>query len=88
MKTPKDLDKQSSVYLDEWVDIDSDKWKKLDDNKIFSKKILRLGFEGGTLFTDNLGRVWGNAKDGSFYPLHFEVGEKKYGYRLSKKAMN
>lgn len=86
--TPEELDLQSSVVLDDWVDIDSERWKDTDDNPMFTKKILRMGM-GDFLFVDTLGRVWGKSKEeNKFYPFHYEYGKKKYGYRIPGKAAN
>jgi hypothetical protein len=88
MKTPKELDNQCKVFLDDWVDLDSERWKETDDNPAFTKKIIRLLLDDG-LFADSLGRIWGKSKDGeSYYPFHYEYGKKKYGIRISKKAAN
>ncbi len=85
----KQLDLQSKVIINEWLDFDSDKCKQLDDNRDFTKKCLKYGFEDGYMFTDEMGRVWGeNKQTGEFYPFHFNIGKKLYGYRLSKKAAN
>ncbi len=89
--TPNELDKQSPIIIDKWVDIDSSECKDLDDNPSFTKKIICLGFqEPAFLFTDSKGRVWGKPKhDGEqYFPLHMEIGKKKIGYRISKKAAN
>jgi hypothetical protein len=84
MLKPSELDKQSPVSLDGWVDIDSERFKEVDDNPSFTKKIIRLGIVN----PDSLGRLWGKNKDDVYYPLHLEYGKKKYGIRIAKKAAN
>ena len=88
-KKPKELDKQSPVFIDEWLDIDSNKCKMLDDDRAFTKKCILIGMESGFMSTDSDGRYWGfDAKKNTYYPLHFNVGNKLYGYKQSKKASN
>lgn len=87
---PIDLDQQSPIKIDRWIDIGSEEWKELDDNPAFTKKVLRFGLEDGWLFTDSLGRVWGKPQEPNkpHFPFHFNVGKKLYGYRLPQKAAN
>lgn len=89
--TPKELDEQSPVIIDKWVDVDSEECRDKDDNRDFTKKILRMGFEDPAfLFVDSLGRIWGKPTDPGTpaYPFHFEYGKKLIGYRISKRAVN
>jgi len=95
--SPAQLDLQSPVKIDYWVDINSKEWKDLEevyvDEALSIKKVLKIGFEEPAfLFTDTLGRIWGKKESGQYYPLHFEAGwgtEKKLvGYRLAVKASN
>ena len=87
--TPQELDAQSPIKIDRWLDVDSQEWRDMDDDPGLTKKFLRLGFqEPPFFFTDALGRVWGKGEDGRFYPFHFNIGKKLYGYRISKKAVN
>jgi hypothetical protein len=90
MLKPKALDAQSEIKIDEWIDIESEKCKKLDDNMDLTKKILKMGFEGEPfLFLDDLGRIWGHDPvNNVYYPYHFNVGNKHYGYRMPRKAAN
>lgn len=90
LPTPQELDTQSKIKIDRWVEIGSEEWKDLDDNPAFTKKILRLGLHHPEpfLFTDTMGRIWGKGNDGTFYPFHFEYGKKKLGYRISALALN
>lgn len=54
--SPTYLNSQSQIAIDEWLDIDSELCREIDDNYEFTKKILRLGFEDPPfLFTDSLG---------------------------------
>ena len=87
--TPQELDAQSKIKIDRWIDVDSEECRDKDDNYAFTKKCIKLGFqEQAYLFTDLHGRIWGKGQDGYFYPFHFEYGKKLIGYRLSKKAAN
>lgn len=87
--TPKELDAQSLVVLDGWIDIDSERWRDVDDDPGLTKKFLRLGFQAPAyLFTDTDGRIWGRGENGYYYPYHLEYGKKKYGLRMPKKAAN
>lgn len=86
---PSELDKQCPIQIERWIEIDSEEWRDMDNMPDFTKKILRYGFEDNWLYTDDLGRIWGKPKDGGpHWPLHFDYGTKKYGYRISKKAVN
>lgn len=84
----KDLDAQSVIYISKWVDVDSQECKMLDDNRPFTKKCIMVLSETGNMITDELGRIWGKGTDGSYYPLHLEVGTKLYGLKMPKKAAN
>ena len=87
--TPHQLDLQSKIKIDKWLDIDSDEVRNLDDNYAFTKKCIKLGFqEPAYMFTDTNGRIWGKGTDGLYYPFHFNRGKILIGYRLSKKAAN
>lgn len=86
---PSQLDEQSSVKIDEWLDIDSDKCKSVDDNRPLTKKWLHMLMKDYSLQTDSLGRVWGRNEDtGKWYPYHLENGNKLYGIRIAKQAAN
>jgi len=85
----KELDAQSKIKIDRWIDIDSEECKELDDNHSLTKRWLKLGFEEPAyFFADSLGRVWGKGVDGIYYPFHFNKGKILIGYRLSKMAAN
>jgi hypothetical protein len=87
--SPKELDVQSKIQLDGWVDLDSERWRETDNDPSLTKKWLRMLMqEPAYLFTDADGRVWGKGEDGHYYPYHYEYGKKKYGIRLPKKAAN
>lgn len=83
----KQLDKQSIVYISKWVDIDSPEAKANDDNRVFTKKVLNMLLNSNDLFTDELGRVWGQGKE-NFYPFHLEVGKQLWGIKIIKNAAN
>jgi hypothetical protein len=87
--TPAELDSQSKVHIDKWLDVDSLECRELDDNHAFAKKCIRLGFqEPAYLFTDSLGRIFGKGENGYYYPFYFTSYGKNIGYRLSKTAAN
>ena len=87
--TPKFLDSQNPVRIDEWLDVESEKCKNLDPDISLTRKFMRYGMEDGYLFTDADGRIWGvKKKSGKYYPFHFNFGSKVYGYRISKVAVN
>ncbi len=89
--SPKELEAQSPVKIERWVDIDSEEWRELDDTPAFTKKCLKVGFEEPAfMFTDSLGRVWCKpSEEGKpYFPFHFEYGSTLIGYRISKKAAN
>lgn len=92
MMSPKELDVQSVVHIDEWVELGSQRCKELDHEPHLTEYMLRVGFrEPAFLFTDALGRIWG--KGGAYtperyYPFHITVGEKHYGFLMSAKAIN
>lgn len=86
----KELDAQNIIKIDEWVDIDSERWREVDDDPSLTKRIIRLGFEKPPfLFLDSLGRLWGKSKETErYFPFHLEYGKKLIGFRIAKKAAN
>jgi hypothetical protein len=87
--TPRELDAQSLIQLDGWVDVDSERWREIDDDPALTKKWLKLGLqEPAYFFLDTEGRVWGRGENGYWYPYHIDYGKKKYGLRIAKKAAN
>ncbi len=87
--SPKQLDEQASVHIDEWLDFDSERCKELDDNRPFTKKCMKVGFEAGMMVTDSLGRIWcKDSKTGQLHPFHFEYGKKRIGFKIATKASN
>lgn len=89
MLSPKQLDSQSLVFIEEWVDVGSERCKQLDKEPHLTKYMMRAGFEAPAfLFTDINGRIWGKGDKGSYYPFHISVGSKNYGFRISTRASN
>lgn len=87
--TPKELDAQSLVHLDGWVDLDSERWREIDPDPGLTKKWIKLGFQEPAYFLlDSDGRIWGRGENGYYYPYHLDYGKKKYGIRIAKKAAN
>jgi len=88
MLNPQELDSQSVIKIDRWIDIESEECKNLDENYSLSKKWMKMLMESNYLKSDSLGRLWCHSENGNFFPYHFEVGTKLYGFRLSKVAAN
>ena len=87
--SPAELDAQSKIKIDRWIDIDSEEWRDLDDDPGLTKKFLKIGFkEPAFFFTDTHGRVWGKGENGFYYPYHFNRGKTLIGYRIPTKAAN
>lgn len=86
--TPLELDIQSQVKIDKWLDLNSEECKDKDPDIALTKKWLRLGAKENFLFVDVLGRIWGKGDNGYYYPYHFDYGKKVYGVRLAVMAAN
>jgi hypothetical protein len=87
--SPAELDTQTKIKVNRWIEVGSEEWRMLDETPEFTKKIIALGFkEPAYLFTDANGRIWGKGEDGFFYPFHFKQGSTVIGYRLTKRAVN
>lgn len=86
--SPKQLDEQSSVKIERWLDMNSKECLDMDSDPNFTKKCYRIGTESGMLDVDNRGRIWGKGKDGGYFPFHFEYGKLLYGYRVARLAAN
>ena len=85
--SPKQLDTQCHLHMEEWLDIDSPKAKEMDTYYFVTKKWLAIGVEAGMMFLDAQGRVWGNGGAG-WFPYHFEANGKLYGYKVCTRAAN
>lgn len=84
MLKPDELDAQSPVKIDRWVDLDSQEFKDLDHQyPQFTKDIIKMGI----CESDDLGRLWGKGEN-YYYPLHDEYAGKLVGYRVAKRAAN
>jgi hypothetical protein len=87
--SPKELDAQSKISIDRWIEVDAEECQKLDNTYAFTKKCIKLGFmEPAYLFSDSDGRIWGKGQDGHYYPFHFTSFGKNLGYRMSTRAAN
>ena len=88
--TPMELDNQSPIKIDRWIEVHSQECKELDDGlHWFTLKCINIGFEDGWMIADMHGRIWGrNRETGIYYPFHTEHGKELVGYRLSGKAAN
>jgi hypothetical protein len=85
----KELDAQSPIRIDRWVDAGSEECLMLDPDYDITKMMMRVGFKDPPfLFTDSAGRIWGTSDGDKYFPLHFENRGKLIGYRLPKKAAN
>lgn len=85
--SPKVLDAQSIVRIDEWVVLDSPKHKETDEYYASSKNMLETCSED-FLKIDSLGRLWVHGADEEMYPYHYEYGNKLYGLRIAIAAAN
>lgn len=85
---PSQLETQSQIKIDEWLEIDSDKWKRLDDTPAFTKKVISYGLEDGWMVINNQGQLYCKWNDKPSVPFHFTLGSKTYGYKMSKRAAN
>ena len=88
--SPKELDSQSPVVIDRWVDIDSQECKELDDDRKTTLMMMKSGIEGDYMMVDKDGRVFVKSpEESTYFPLHFEWRKKELiGYRITKKALN
>jgi len=88
--SPSELDKQSKIKIDRWIDLYSEECRMLDENYNFTMKIVKMLLlkEPAFLFSDLTGRLWGKGENEIFYPFHFEYGNKLIGYKISKRAAN
>ena len=87
--SPEQLDTQSPVKIDRWIDIDSKECKMIDEFHSFFKETLTWAFNSNLMFLDSLGRIWGNKPNSSQkFPIHFEHGKQLIGYRITKRASN
>jgi hypothetical protein len=86
--SPKALDAQSIVTIDEWVVLDSQKHKETDADYVSSKNMLLTGSGNGFLKIDSQGRIWVHGADEEMYPYHYEYGSKLYGLRIATAAAN
>lgn len=97
-RSPQELDAQSPVKIDRWIDVGSQDHKDLDEDRQFTMKLIHMGFDDGGpndpawMYTDAKGRIWGHDPrnpEKPHYPLHFDGPRgEKIGYRLPKKAAN
>lgn len=87
---PVDLDRQSPVKIDRWLDVDSEEFKRIDPDTWVTKQLLRRGLACDALMTDSDGRVWSNPIDPNDkrFPLNFTEGGITYGYRIPERAHN
>lgn len=83
MLSSKELDAQSPIKIDIWIDVESEEAKRIMKYPLFTKEILRLNI----CKVDDLGRLWGEGSSG-YYPLHDEYKGKIIGWRVAKMAAN
>lgn len=86
--SPKALDAQSIIIIDEWVVVDSPKHKETDADYVSSKNMLVICSGNGFLQADSLGRLWVKGAKEELYPYHYEYGNKNYGLRIPTMATN
>jgi len=86
--TSMQLDSQSCIQLDGWVEVGSEQAKRLDQDHALAIEWLHMGSQDGWFVVDTQGRIFGKSLDNNYFPYHFESGDKKYGYRMSTLAAN
>lgn len=86
--SPKELDAQSVVVIEKWLDVNSEECKEKDPEYKISKYLLNRGIQEGFLKVDNQGRIWVHGLHEEFFPYHFELGDKLYGLRIAAAAAN
>jgi hypothetical protein len=84
----EELDAQSPVKVDEWLEIGSIKFHKIVGDIGTFNCFIRMGFHDPPfLFRDELARVWIKGSD-KWTPLNDVVGGKTYGYKYASAAKN
>jgi hypothetical protein len=86
--SPKALDAQSIVTIDEWIILGSQKHKDTDADYVISEGLLQISSSNGFLKIDSFGRLWAQGIDEEMYPYHYEHGSKLYGLRIVSAAAN
>ncbi len=94
--TSQQLDAQSPVKIDRFVEFYGEDARAVDSDRDLTKFMLGILLEGGSVCLDDLGRIWGKGGTDKtkFYPFHIEhdwnVGRrpKLVGFRFSQKASN
>lgn len=87
--TPQELDAQSTIKVERWVDLNSQEMYEMDDMPYLTKHWLELGINNRYFFTDVQGRVWYKSPFDSsmpYEPYRFTYYGKEYGIRMSEKA--
>lgn len=88
LPTPKELDAQSTIKVDEWVDVESEKFQQVCQERGAFDYILKVGLrDPAFIHADALGRLWGKGSH-EWFPFHDVIDGRTYGYRISKKASN
>lgn len=61
MLSVQQLDAQSPVKIDKWLDVESEECRDKDSDHALTKKWIKMLMSGDDpqLFTDNFGRIWG-----------------------------
>lgn len=89
MPNPRELDRNSPVFIYEWVELNSERHQSLDDDpKLTYKWFQMLTKEPAYIRLDFFGRAWCINSDGKWTPYHFDKNGKNYGIKVSKKAAN
>lgn len=87
----KELEAQSLIKIDRWIDITSPEANEFapEMNKIIIR-LLEDPKEDDSIFTDELGRIWGTGSKeyNEYYPLHDTFCGENIGYRYVKNASN
>lgn len=82
------LDEQSTVRVDEWLEIGSKEFYRMVGDTTIFDYFIKIGFRDPPfLFRDELSRVWAKSS-GRWFPLNDEFGGKTYGYKYASAAKN
>ena len=91
LPSPKELEAQSSIHVDEWVEVGSPRFHKLlaEEDQYSFYYILQVGLrEPPFLLTDSLGRLWGKGNGDKWFPFHDIIRGKVIGYVLPSKVVH
>lgn len=87
--TPVELDAQSPIKVERWVDIDSREMQEMDDMPTLTRNWLQIGMKQDVFKLDSQGRVWYQInKNEPYQPFTFTYYGREIGIRMSVMATN